>query len=415
MAALNMTNHGAGSLIVVDEADNILNTQFSFFSRGETQDKGWLNRILEEPGARVIWITNSIDNIEESVLRRFAFSLYFKPFNRKQRVQIWESVLRVNGVKRYFSEPDISDLARQYRVSAGVIDLAIKKTKESGSLTRDEFKETLIMALDAHSILMNSGKKKVYKDTIEEQYSVNGLNIEGDLETVMVQLESFDRYLRQCGSDKIKNMNLLFYGPPGTGKSELARYIANHLDREIITKRASDFLDKYVGETEQKIRKAFEEAESEEAILIIDEVDTMLFSRSNATNSWEISHTNEFLTQMERYRGMLICTTNRLEGLDKASIRRFNHKIGFKFLTPEGNVMFYKKLLAPLTNTRLDEQNERTLMEIPDLAPGDFRIVRDRFSFYAKKRVSHPILIDALEAEVKAKNFHKCGGKKIGF
>jgi len=231
----------------------------------------------------------------------------------------------------------------------------------------------------------------------------------------MTQLEVFDRFLRQSGNDDIKNMNLLFYSPPGTGKSELARYIANHLDREIITKRASDFLNKYVGETEQNISEAFEEAENGEAILIIDEVDTMLFSRGQAQQAWEISFTNEFLTQMERYRGILICTTNRLKGLDEASIRRFNHKIGFGFLKPEGNVIFYRKLLTPLTNTRLDEKNEKSLMNIPDLAPGDFRIVRDRFSFYPKEQVNHRILTDALETEVKTKNFHKYGGERIGF
>ena len=298
-----MTNHGKGSLIIVDEADNILNTQFSFLFRGETQDKGWLNQLLEEPGARIIWITNSLSGIEDSVLRRFSFSLYFKPFNRRQRIQLWESILRVNRVKRYFSQSDIADLAKRYKVSAGAIDIAVKKTRDVGVTGGNKFKDTVITALDANKILFNYGRKEINKDAIERNYSLEGLNVEGELETTMTQLESFDRYLRQSGNDEIKNMNLLFYGPPGTGKSELARYIANHLDREIITKRASDFLDKYVGETEHNIRDAFEEAENEEAILIIDEVDTMLFSRGRAQRSWEISHTNEFLTQMERYRG----------------------------------------------------------------------------------------------------------------
>ncbi len=58
IACLNMTNQGDGSLVIVDEADNVLNTRNSWFNRGETQDKGWLNQILEEQGARVIWITN---------------------------------------------------------------------------------------------------------------------------------------------------------------------------------------------------------------------------------------------------------------------------------------------------------------------------------------------------------------------
>ena len=414
-AAMNMTNGGNGSLIIVDEADNILNTQLSFFMRGETQDKGWLNQLLEEPEARIIWVTNSISGIDESVLRRFSFSLHFRPFNRRQRIQLWESILRINRVKRHFSESDIAELAKRYKVSAGAIDTAVKKARDVGAASGSKFKDAAIMALDAHKVLFNYGRKEINKDAIEKDYSLEGLNIEGDLKTTMDQLEAFDYYLRNPGNDEIKNMNLLFYGPPGTGKSELARYIANHLDREIITKRASDFLDKYIGETEQKIRNAFEEAENEEAILIVDEVDTMLFSRGQAQRSWEISQTNEFLTQMERYRGILICTTNRLKGLDDASIRRFNHKMGFNFLKPDGNVIFYQKLLSPLINIPLNEENEESLKSIPDLAPGDFRIVRDRFSFYPSNQINHRILIDALETEVKTKNFHKYGGKRIGF
>ncbi len=78
----------------------------------------------------------------------------------------------------------------------------------------------------------------------------------------------------------------------------------------------------WVGEGEKNIKRAFAEAESEEAILIIDEADSLLFNRDRAVRSWEISFTNEFLTRMERFRGILICTTNRVEDLDSASLRR---------------------------------------------------------------------------------------------
>jgi len=89
--------------------------------------------------------------------------------------------------------------------------------------------------------------------------------------------------------------------------------------------------------------------------------------------------------------------------------------MGFNFLKPDGNVIFYQKLLSPLINIPLNEENEESLKSIPDLAPGDFRIVRDRFSFYPSNQINHRILIDALETEVKTKNFHKYGGKRIGF
>ena len=109
---LNLTNSGKESLVIVDEADNMLNTEQAWFFRGETQDKGWLNKILEEPGARVIWITNRIYEIEDSVLRRFSYSIHFKPFNRRQRGELWNTIVRANRVKRCFPKTAIGELAR---------------------------------------------------------------------------------------------------------------------------------------------------------------------------------------------------------------------------------------------------------------------------------------------------------------
>ena len=414
LACLNMTNMGQGSLILADEADNILSTRFSWFFRGETQDKGWLNQLLETPGARMIWIVNRIHGIEESVLRRFAFSLHFKPFNRRQRILLWDSILRRNRVKRLLGQSEIEELAGQYKVSAGAIDLAVKKGIEGGHTRKEDFFKAVSLALNSHRILLNEGEKPKDKDRIEKNYSLEGINVEGDLYAMIGQLEKFDQYQRCSKSDEVMNMNLLFYGPPGAGKSELARYIGERLDREVICKRMSDLQSKWVGESEKNIRNAFEQAESEEAILIIDEADSLLFSRDRAQRSWEISFTNEFLTRMERFKGILICTTNRLRDLDKASIRRFNHKIGFKHLKPEGNIIFYEKLLSPLINAPVDEGVKNTLRGIGDLSPGDFKVVRDRFSFHPRKELCHKVLVEALKEESELKLIHK-GSRHIGF
>ncbi len=209
-------------------------------------------------------------------------------------------------------------------------------------------------------------------------------------------------------------MNLLFYGPPGTGKSELARYMAEILDRELINKRISDIQDKYVGETEKNIRNAFFEAEREEAILVFDEADSLIFSRDRAVHSWEISFVNEFLTQMERFRGILICTTNRMKDLDQASIRRFNHKIGFDYLTDSGNQIFYDLFLVPLARDSLNSTLRTKIKQINYLTPGDFKIVRDRHSFYPSDKISHNMLIEDLQKEAEMKAQHHLE-KKIGF
>lgn len=414
-ACLNMTNTGNGSLIVVDEADNILNTQLSWLSRGETQDKGWLNQLLEKPGVRMIWVTNAIFGIEESVLRRFSYSVHFKMFNRKQRILLWNNVLLNNRVKRFFENEDIEQFAKKYKVSAGAIDLAIKKAVETNSNSKKKFQRSVSMAIDSHLTLIYGGEKPVSKDLIEKNYSLDGLNIQGNVHAVLNQLEKFDQFLRTTSPENIKNMNLLFYGPPGTGKSELARYIAERLDRELICKRISDIQSMYVGEAEKNIKNAFVEAESEESVLVFDEADSLLFKRERAQRSWEISFTNEFLTQMERFKGILICTTNRDADLDEASIRRFNHKIEFDYLDSKGNIIFYKKLLSPLIKTPLNNKLISSLKKINYLAPGDFKLVRDRFSFYLKKELNHQNFVQALKNEAKIKTKYVKRTTTVGF
>lgn len=414
LACLNMTNGGDGSLVIVDEADNLLNTQNSWFSRGETQDKGWLNQLLEEPGARMIWITNSISDIADSVIRRFSFSVHFRAFNRRQRLGLWESVLRRHHVKSRFDAEEINRLAVRYPVSAGIIDLSIRKALETSKSGQITFKEIVAMNLDAHLTLINDGVKPRTKEKIEESYSIEGLNVEGNLPAIVEHLEEFDRCLRRTDQQTVRNFNLLFYGPPGAGKSELARYVAGHLERELVVKRVSDVVSPYVGETEQNISRIFAEAEAAEAVLVIDEADSFLYSRGRAIRSWEISQTNEFLTQMERFRGILICTTNRFADLDQASVRRFNYKIGFRSLKPAGNVIFYKKLLAPLTSTLINEAEEEILGNIGDLTPGDFRVVRDRFAIQPPEKVTHEMMVQALREEAQIKKIQE-GKITIGF
>lgn len=414
IACQNMTNKGEGSLVFVDEADSLLNTRNSWLFFGEKQDKGWLNQLLEKPGLRMIWITNDVNAIEDSVARRFSYSLYFKPFSRGQRIQLWNNILKEKKVKRFFTDNDISQFAKKYNVNAGVINNAINKAIETEIKSKPDFHQCLKNGLESYQTLINNGHQPVNKDVIDSNYSLDGLNLKGDLPLMIEQLDRFDNFLRNSDKDEVHCMNFLFYGPPGTGKSELARYFANRLDREIICKRVSDLQDKYVGESEKNIKQAFAQAEAEEAILIIDEADSLLFNRDRAKRSWEISFTNEFLAQMERYRGILVCSTNRIKDLDSASLRRFQHKVYLDYLTPEGNVIFYEKMLLQLAKGKLNSSGYKSLQEMPNLVPGDFKVVRDKFAFFSPEELDHNKLIENLQKESLLKQ--ECFGKrKIGF
>jgi SpoVK/Ycf46/Vps4 family AAA+-type ATPase len=128
---------------------------------------------------------------------------------------------------------------------------------------------------------------------------------------------------------------LCFYGAPGTGKTALAEHIAQALQRPLMIRQASDLVSKFVGETESNMARMFAEAESEQAVLLLDEADSFLRSRRRAERHYEVTEVNEMLAGMERFGGIFVCTTNLFEDLDEAALRRFTFKIGFKPLEPD--------------------------------------------------------------------------------
>jgi hypothetical protein len=117
---------------------------------------------------------------------------------------------------------------------------------------------------------------------------------------------------------------------------------------------------------------------------------------------------------MESFQGIQIFTTNRLKDMDAASLRRFNHKVEFGYLKPEGNVIFYEKLIAPLISKPVDATTIKALKGLSGLAPGDFKSVRDRFAFRNKKDITHKALASALADEARVNACH-VGQINMGF
>lgn len=216
--------------------------------------------------------------------------------------------------------------------------------------------------------------------------------------------------------DRQKGLHLLFYGPPGTGKSKYLREIASRLGLELQIERASSLISPYVGQTENLIRRAFETAERNDGILLIDEVDTFLFDRSGAMRSWESSMVNEFLDAMESYTGVLACTTNRIDGMDPAAIRRFRRKVEFKPLSAEKARLLFtayaEHTFGKDSVAVLNEDFER-ISKLPGLTPGDYAVVFENLKYTDLKDIRPGQIASELAAELELKR--NGSSKRIGF
>ena len=137
-----------------------------------------------------------------------------------------------------------------------------------------------------------------------KDYSLEGLNIQGHvkLERIVEAIRAFQRQKGEKDPDRPR-MNLLLSGAPGTGKTEFVKYLGSVLNTKVVVKMGSDLLDMYVGGTERNIRCAFEEAETEKAILFLDEIDGLVQNRELAMRRWEVTQVNELLYRMETFNG----------------------------------------------------------------------------------------------------------------
>lgn len=167
---------------------------------------------------------------------------------------------------------------------------------------------------------------------------------------------------------------LCFYGAPGTGKTAFGRHLAEVLDRPLLVKRGSDLLSPYVGVTEKLIARMYEEASTEDAVLLLDEADSFLQDRKGAERSWEVTQVNEMLTQMEAHQGVFIASTNLMDRLDPAALRRFDLKILFNPLKPEQAWAMFQDAAKRL-GIGLDEAMRPALEKLRLLTPGDFAAV----------------------------------------
>jgi SpoVK/Ycf46/Vps4 family AAA+-type ATPase len=351
ITALAMANalcsHRGKTALLFDEAEDILKPNHQEprrDGRAKGYSKVFINRLLEKNTVPIIWTSNSIHDVEPAVLRRMTLIIGFEPINSVVRERVWK---KYNTEKTGLSDEDIGALSRDWCVQPALINNAARV-----SCLTNGGKEAAEIALHGHSFLVE--KSRDDENALDERFDPR--LICGSMELTMMR-----DYLFRPGAKL--NWSACFYGEPGTGKSEYARYLAKEMGLPVITARGSDVLSEYVGKTEKNIAEVFAEARRRKSVLIIDEADSLIFSRKNTKYNWEVGQVEEFLIWMEKHPFPFIATTNLIERLDVASLRRFVFKARFDYLDEQAGMLAFVKFFGFRPSRRLP-----SLLSLGDMA-----------------------------------------------
>ncbi|WP_234193654.1 ATP-binding protein [Pseudacidovorax sp. NFM-22] len=354
---------------------------------GSVNGKAWVNQILETNPVPTLWVTNRIEQIDPAFRRRFAYHLELKSPPPGAREQIVRKALA--GVE--VSEAFAGRLAERRGLTPAQIRTAVRfagLAAEGGADAQALIERQLRNADQALGRSPGTPAERLAVTT----WDLGMLNVDTRFEIPRI-VEA----LKARGHG-----TLCFYGAPGTGKTALAEHIARALGRPLMIKQASDLMSKYVGETEQQMAAMFREAEAEKAVLLLDEADSFLQDRRGAQRTYEVTEVNEMLQGMERYQGVFVCTTNLLDRIDQAALRRFTFKIRFKPLTAEQRErMFVNEALAGQAEALTPEAAAR-LARLDQLCPGDFAAVKRQVEILAAAFTPEEFL-EQLEAEHRLK------------
>lgn len=386
------------TVLLFDECEEVLNHSSNYersSDDGTLPRKSWINNTLETNEIPTIWIANSIKNFDEAYIRRFTVCF---------EMPIPGELLRMKMIRKAFggkiNHETMTKIARSNHATPAIITQVADVISSIGDKTNPI--ECGEMAFQ----LINEKLKAQGKSELSD----NGKPNMGDFNPEFVNSDTDLNKLCQS-LVAARTGKICLYGVPGVGKTSFGKWIAKQMDVPHLVFKASDFLGPYVGETEQNITRAFQSAKLHGAVLQLDEVDSFLQDRSKASRQWELTLVNQMLLEIENFDGVLIASTNLLDSLDEASLRRFDLAIKLDFLKPDIALEMFEKVCVKLGFKGEDERMYARLRALTQLTPGDFEQVMRRAKLLPPESVE--VLIESLEGACRLK---KSGSSKaIGF
>lgn len=145
-----------------------------------------------------------------------------------------------------------------------------------------------------------------------------------------------------------RGITALFSGPSGTGKTMAAQVLARSLGMKLFRVDLSGVMNKYIGETEKRLKRVFDACEGANVVLFFDEADALFGQRTQVKDAHDRFANIEIdylLQRMEQYDGVAILATNRKGDLDKAFVRRLRFILDFNPPAPAERLALWQRAL----------------------------------------------------------------------
>ena len=336
----------APSIIFIDEIDAIAPIREEVAGDVEKRVVAQLLSLMDGMEARgdviVIAATNRPNSVDMALRRpgRFDREVEIGPPDREGRKEILEIMTRSMPMDR---DIDLDKIVSQTHgfvgadISALVKEAAMQTIRRvlpdlnlsSEELPLEELEKITLEKEDFEKALQEvnpSALREVFVEVPNVRWEdVGGLDtIKNDLKKMVEWPLKYNESFDKAGILPIKG--ILLYGPPGTGKTMLAKAIANECEANFISIRGPEIFNKWLGESEKKIRDIFQKAkQTSPCIVFFDEIDAICPRRPNDTNQTTYRVVNQLLAEidgMSSSKGVVfLAATNKLYNVDTALMR----------------------------------------------------------------------------------------------
>jgi transitional endoplasmic reticulum ATPase len=291
----------------------------------------------------VVGTTNRVESLDKAVRRpgRFDREIFIGPPDIQGRMEIlqihtrsmpmaegaWEAMKEVTKVTHGFVGADMMELCREAGLNC------LRRIMGDRRMTPARFKFSLDELLVTGEDFKKAAgliRPSALRETITSVPDVGWEDI-GGMEVVKERLRDLvERPLLQPEPFYAMGVKppsgILLYGPPGTGKTLLAKAIARESGANFLYIRGPEIFSKWLGESEESIRHAFQVARQvAPAVIFFDQIDAVASKKGEGESKAQERVVNQILTEMDSIdsfgRIVVVAATNRIDLLDPAILR----------------------------------------------------------------------------------------------